>query len=288
LLENGKSGTGANLDVGLVTGIVVTFRGSISGVLAILGEIVDDGNVRELAIVGRTHRVSAESAERVRDHMVTSLHRDGLGKVERSNPHVVLFFYWRKFLNIETLKKLFAAFIPTAIIGLVLSKFLKALLTNEILIAVNLIIGGIIIILVERWYERKFATQISAPTNEISFKQSFILGIAQALAIFPGVSRSGAVIVSGLLMKIDRKTLAEFTFLLAVPTMFAATFYSLLKHREILDFANLNNLFLGFVFAFITALVVIKYFLEYIKKHNFIPFGIYRIIVGIFLLFILL
>lgn len=207
----------------------------------------------------------------------------------------VLFFYWRKFLDIKTLKKLLVAFIPTAIIGLILSKFLKALLTNEILIAVNLIIGGIIIILVERWYERKFASQIFAPEekneksiNEISFKQSFILGIAQALAIFPGVSRSGAVIVSGLLMKINRKTLAEFTFLLAVPTMFAATFYSLLKHREILDFANLNNLFLGFVFAFITALVVIKYFLEYIKKHSFIPFGIYRIFIGILILLILL
>jgi undecaprenyl-diphosphatase len=204
----------------------------------------------------------------------------------------VLVLFWRKFLDFEFLQKLAVAFIPTAVIGLILSKFLKTILTSEILIAINLIIGGIIIILVEKRYTKNFIkkehTELELTSTNITFKQSFILGIAQALAIFPGVSRSGAVIVTGLFMNIGRKILTEFTFLLAVPTMSAATAYSLYKYRDILTTENLQNIFIGFTFAFIVALGVIKLFINYIKKYDFTLFGYYRIIFGLILLFILI
>jgi undecaprenyl-diphosphatase len=196
----------------------------------------------------------------------------------------VLFFYWKKLLDIELIKKLIIAFIPTAAIGLFLSKFLKQILTSELLVAVNLIIGGVIIIYIEKWLSSKLKDNENFLEEHISNQKAFMLGIAQSIAIFPGVSRSGAVIVSGLIMKIKRETITEFSFLLAIPTMFAATFYSMLKHVEILNYENMENIGLGFISAFITAILVIKFLLNYIKNNTFMAFGIYRIVFGILVL----
>ena len=200
----------------------------------------------------------------------------------------VLFFFWKKFFDVNLLAKLFIAFLPTAIIGFTIYKYIKTLLTLEILIACTLILGGIVLIVVEGIYKIKVKEEKVFQDKEITFKEAFILGLAQSVAMVPGVSRSGATIVAGLLMNIERKVLVEFTFLLAVPTMSAATLYSLYKHKEILTTDYLSTLFLGFIFAFLTALLVIKFFLEYIKKYDFIPFGIYRIVLGLILLLFLL
>lgn len=198
----------------------------------------------------------------------------------------VLFFFWKRFFNINLLIKLFVAFLPTGIIGLLIYKHIKVLLASEIIVATSLVLGGIILILVEKNYKKVLLTK--NPETEISLYKSFLLGLAQSVAMIPGVSRSGATIVAGLLMNIERKVLVEFTFLLAVPTMSAATLYSIYKHKEILTAEYLNTLFLGFISSFLVALVVIKFFLNYIKKYDFVPFGIYRIIFGLILLLFLL
>jgi undecaprenyl-diphosphatase len=202
----------------------------------------------------------------------------------------VVFIFWKKFFNIELLTKLFIAFLPTGLLGLFVYKYIKVLLTSEFIVAFSLILGGIILITVEKMYSKKITSGLFTPSQteispeKISYKKSFILGLAQSVAMIPGVSRSGATIVAGLLMNIERKVLVEFTFLLAVPTMSAATLYAIYKNRDILSTDNFSNIFFGFVTSFIVALVVIKFLLNYIKKYDFIPFGIYRIILGIFVL----
>lgn len=206
----------------------------------------------------------------------------------------VVAIYFKKFFNIDLLTKLFVAFLPTGIIGLVLYKYVKALLSSELVVASSLILGGIILIVVEKMYAQKIDKLVPTPEEhessikQLSYSQVMLLGLAQSMAIIPGVSRSGATIVAGLLMKIERKLLVEFTFLLAVPTMFAATFYSIYKNKEVLSGADFGNIFTGFIVAFIVALFVIRFFLNYIRKYDFIPFGYYRIILGIIVIISLL
>ncbi len=212
----------------------------------------------------------------------------------------VLFFFWKRFFDLNLLKKLIVAFLPTGILGFTIYKYIKTLLSSEVLVATTLIIGGIILIIVEKVYKGAERTLILGEDKikikeekvqqdrEISLKEAFVLGLAQSVAMIPGVSRSGATIVAGLLMNIERKVLVEFTFLLAVPTMSAATLYSLYKHKEILTLDYVNTLALGFVSSFLVAVVVIKFFLNYIKKYDFIPFGIYRVVFGLILLIFLL
>ncbi len=192
--------------------------------------------------------------------------------------------YWKKFLDINLLKKLIIAFLPTGILGFLLFKYIKQLLGSGIVVAVSLILGGVILILVEKYYKNNKQERI----ENINYKNALIIGLAQAVSMIPGVSRSGATIVSGLLLNIERSVIAEFTFLLAVPTMSAATLYSLYKGKDLLTTEYLSVLLLGTVISFIVAYAVIKIFLSYIKKYDFVPFGIYRIAIGlIFLLTII-
>jgi undecaprenyl-diphosphatase len=199
----------------------------------------------------------------------------------------VVIFFWRKFFDINLLTKLFMAFLPTGIIGLLIYKHIKVLLTSELVVAFTLILGGVILILVEKLKipPTPFNKgEHSAKLDQITNKQAILLGFAQSVAMIPGVSRSGAIIVAGLLMKVNRAVLVEFTFLLAVPTMSAATLYAIYKNKEIISTDYFSTILLGFVSSFIVALFVIKFLINYIKKYDFVPFGIYRIILGIFVL----
>lgn len=204
----------------------------------------------------------------------------------------VVFFYFKRFFNIELLTKLFIAFLPTGILGLLVYKYIKTLLTSELIVVTSLILGGIVLIIVEKiaLYSSPLQGEVGrgSSSENISYQQAFMLGLAQSVAMIPGVSRSGATIVAGLLMKINRAVLVEFTFLLAVPTMSAATLYSLYKNKDILSTDYLGTIFIGFVTSFLVALVVIKFLLAYIKKYDFIPFGIYRIFFGLIILFTLI
>lgn len=199
----------------------------------------------------------------------------------------VVFIYWKKLFNLELLIKLFIAFLPTGIIGLLVYKIIKSLLDNELVIALSLIIGGFILLIVEKIYKLNYEKK-KIQHEEIDYKKAFILGLSQCVAMIPGVSRSGAVMTAGLVMNIKREILVEFTFLLAIPTMFAATFYSLYKSKEFLTSDFLSVLGVGFFVSFVVAFFVVKAFLGYIRKFDFVPFAIYRIIFGLFILSTLL
>lgn len=204
----------------------------------------------------------------------------------------VLILYIKKILNNKSIiLNLIYAFIPTAIIGLLFYKQVKIIMGNILIVPIALIVGGIIIILVEKYIQNKAKNtnnndQVQSKT--INSKESFVLGVVQTLAFIPGVSRSGAIIIGGLLRNISRVEVVEFSFMLALPTMFAATGLDLLKT----GFSFTNNEWLllgtGFVTAFIVALIAVKTFLKFITNHSFKNFGWYRIIVGIIFLFILL
>lgn len=194
----------------------------------------------------------------------------------------IFFLYWKRIFTVSTIKRLIVGFIPTGIAGFFLYPYLKALLANPLLVGITLFIGGVIILLVENTYDTWKKNEEVVIRNDVTIKEAFLLGTYQALAIIPGVSRSGAMIVGGLLMKLDRKMLTEFTFLLAVPTMSAATLYSSYKNVDvIMQAGNLSTLLVGMLTSFVMATLVIKLFLDYIRKHSFAVFGFYRIVIGL-------
>lgn len=198
---------------------------------------------------------------------------------------VVFAFKDKIFNSIDLWKKLLVAFLPTAVLGFTLYKIIKSLFAPST-VAYMLIIGGIVFLVAEYFYKEK-SHHIENIEN-MTYKQAFLIGLFQSLAMVPGTSRSGATIIGGLLIGLKRKAAAEFSFLLAVPTMFAATGYDVLKNYSEFDLSNISALAVGFITAFIVALIIIKWFLNFIKKHTFIPFGIYRIIIGaVFLYFII-
>ena len=191
-------------------------------------------------------------------------------------------FLYRKQLttDMEALKRVAVAFLPTAVIGFVLYKMIKKfLLGNSSVVLWSLLLGGIFIIIFELLHKEKKGAVNSLST--ISFKQAFIIGICQSLAVVPGVSRSAATIIGGLMLGVERKTIVEFSFLLAIPTMACATGLDLLKTSASFNATEVGYLAVGFVVSFITALAAIKFLLAFIKNNNFIPFGIYRVLLAL-------
>jgi undecaprenyl-diphosphatase len=203
----------------------------------------------------------------------------------------VVIIYWKKILSSWSLsKKILTAFIPTAIIGFFLYSVIKNFLFENLkTVAWALIIGGIFIIIFEFFQKRKKVTfEKTENIEEISYKKSFLIGVIQALAIIPGVSRSGATIIGGMLSGISRETIAEFSFLLAIPTIASATGYDLLKTGINFSNADVVYLLVGFLSSFIFAWIGVKFLIKFIKNNSFLFFGFYRIILGVFILFFLL
>jgi undecaprenyl-diphosphatase len=200
----------------------------------------------------------------------------------------VVALYWKKlFTNWETIKKIALAFIPTAIIGFLLYHLIKNFLLESLLvIAIALLVGGIILIIFEKYnYRLRDQNFLNKETDmsQINYKKAILIGLCQSLAVIPGVSRSAATIIGGLGMGVNRQTIVEFSFLLAAPTMLAATLYDLIKSHTLIG-ARLDVWLIGFIVSFIVAMGAIKFLVNFIKRRNFIPFGIYRIIVGIIIL----
>lgn len=199
----------------------------------------------------------------------------------------VIVLYFRTLgTNWEVIKRLCAAFIPTGIIGFILYKLVKKFLLGNILVVFwSLLLGGIFIIVFELLHkERSGATDDIA---SISYKQAVIIGLFQAIAIIPGVSRSAATIIGGLMVGIKRRPIVEFSFLLAIPTMLAATVLDLSKNAASFSHEQFFSLAVGFIVSFIVAIIAIKFLLAFIQKHSFIVFGIYRILIALLFLFIL-
>lgn len=192
----------------------------------------------------------------------------------------VVALYWRSLLDIGLLKKLAVAFIPTGIIGLSLYHILKAyLLGSDLVVLASLFIGGVVFILFERWHG---ALEDAAPEHmPISYRQAIAIGFFQAIAIIPGVSRSGATIIGGLALGISRPAIVEFSFLLAIPTMLAATGLDLLKAGTGFTPHEWLLLAVGFLAAFLVAMPVIRWLLSYVRNHSFTSFGIYRILLSL-------
>jgi undecaprenyl-diphosphatase len=200
----------------------------------------------------------------------------------------VVVLYWHSlFVDFKALKKVLAAFIPTAAIGLLLYKVIKTfLLGNERVVLVSLFLGGIFLILFELLYREKETAASSVA--DISYGQAVAIGLIQSISVIPGVSRAAATICGGLLLGLKRKTIVEFSFLLAVPTMLAATGFDLVKSAGSFSPAQFGLLAVGFIASFITAMAGIKFLLNFIKSHNFVSFGVYRIVAAIlFWLFLL-
>ena len=170
------------------------------------------------------------------------------------------------------------AFLPAAVIGFLLGDYIDALLENVIVVAIALLIGGIIFLFVDFWFKN------STNDQEPTYKNALMVGLFQCIAMVPGVSRSAATIIGGLTQKLSRKSAAEFSFFLAVPTMFAASAYKLLKTYTFINGENLKYLLVGNLVSFIVAMAAIKFFIYFLTKYGFKWFGWYRIIIGILIL----
>ena len=196
----------------------------------------------------------------------------------------VVAIYWKRFFqSVNFYFKLLAGFIPAAVLGFLLDDYIDALLENVIVVATTLLLGGIVLIFVDRWFKKTEDTG----TSSVSYPTAFKIGLFQCIAMIPGVSRSAATIIGGLAQKMNRKAAAEFSFFLAIPTMFAATAYKLLKFYQAgggFHDEEISILIIGNVVAFVVAIIAIKAFISFLNKHGFKYFGYYRIVVGIIIL----
>ncbi len=190
---------------------------------------------------------------------------------------IVLLFWRTIILDFETMKKVFVAFIPTAFIGFVLYKLIKNFLfENFFLIALALIVGGVILILFERYFTVK-----EDIIHTLSYTHAFLIGCFQSLAVVPGVSRAGATILGGLYLGVPRRKIVEFSFLLAVPTMLAATAYDLYKTGFSLTGNEWSLLSIGFFASALSAFICVRFLISYVQRHSFEAFGWYRIALGL-------
>jgi len=192
----------------------------------------------------------------------------------------VVILYWKTLSKgIDIWKKILTAFLPTAVIGVLLYKVIKTFFLNSSSVVLwSLFLGGVALILFEIFHGERQGS--SEELVSITYPQALIIGFFQSIAIIPGVSRAAATIVGGLALGLKRKTIVEFSFLLAIPTMCAATALDLAKSAKSFRTDQFLVLGVGFIVSFLVALLAIKFLLVFIKKHTFIPFGIYRILIA--------
>jgi undecaprenyl-diphosphatase len=246
--------------LGLVEGATEFLPISSTGHLIIVGDLLnfndDKGKVFEIVIqLAAIFAVCWEYRTKLID---TALHITSQSKAQ------------------QFVLNLFLAFLPAAILGLTFHSAIKHYLFSPITVAFALIVGGFAILFIEK-------LQLQTPTTSIDDLkpwQAIKVGFAQSLALFPGVSRAGATILGGMLFGLNRKTATEFSFFLAIPIMFAATILDVYKSRDILSLADINLFAAGFVTAFLSALVAIRFLLRFVATHDFKVFAWYRIIFG--------
>lgn len=205
----------------------------------------------------------------------------------------ILLVYWRKFLAVllglkerwaqRFVRNILLAFLPAMAIGALAHEAIKTALFNPVVVACSLVLGGVAILVIERC---KPAPRIDS-TEGMPIRTALTIGFVQCIAMIPGVSRSGATIMGALLCGVERKAAAEFSFFLAAPTMLAATVYDLYKNRGVIDSTGMELIAVGFVAAFLTALLVVRWLVKFVGSHGFAPFAWYRIALGITILAIL-
>jgi undecaprenyl-diphosphatase len=198
----------------------------------------------------------------------------------------VIMLYWKRFFQtVDFYYKLFVAFLPAAILGFLLDKYIDKLLGSVLTVAITMFLGGIVLLFVDKWFNKP------AHEQEMTYTKALKIGLFQCISMIPGVSRSAATIVGGMAQKLNRTKAAEFSFFLAVPTMIAATVFELYKlystNHQIFTANNIHLLIIGNIVAFVVAWLAIKVFITYLTKHGFKLFGYYRIIVGLIILILL-
>jgi undecaprenyl-diphosphatase len=181
-------------------------------------------------------------------------------------------------IDLQLYRNLIVAFIPAAVLGLLFSKYIKAYLFHAVPVALAFIVGGVVILLVERNPQKQFRVE---NTQAMTWLDALKVGVAQCFALIPGTSRSGATIIGGMLFGLSRKAATEFSFFLAVPTLVAAGLYDLYKHRDMLSAADAPIFGVGMVVSFVSAFVVIRWLIRYVATHDFKPFAWYRIAFGL-------
>lgn len=251
--------------MGIVEGLTEFLPVSSTGHLIITGDLLDFNNeigkVFEIVIqLGAILAVCWEYR-----HKIGEVGR-GLGHDRRARGFVM---------------NLALAFLPAAALGLIFIKAIKAHLFQPFTVAIAFIIGGLIILWVEK---QAFSPRIHS-VDRMSWKDALKIGFAQAFSLIPGTSRSGATIMGGMIFGLSRTAATEFSFFLAIPTMFAATFYDLFKHRELLQAHDLEVFAVGFATAFVSAFFAVKALLRFISNHSFVAFAWYRIVFGVVLLY---
>jgi undecaprenyl-diphosphatase len=175
---------------------------------------------------------------------------------------------------------LFVAFLPAAIVGLAFQSKIKQYLFNPVSVAMALIVGAIAIYLIERWYARHGSPRVT-DIDKMTWKDALMVGLAQCLALIPGTSRSGATIMGGMVFGLSRQASTEFSFFLAIPIMFAACGYELVKNRDLLSSSDVAHFAVGFVVSFIAAFAAVRALIRYVARHDFRAFAWYRIALGV-------
>ncbi len=252
------------LILGIVEGLTEFLPISSTGHLILVGDLLDfndeKGKVFTIAIqLGAILAVCWEYRGKIYDVVA------GVGSDEAANRFVL---------------NLLIAFMPAAILGLLFIDIIKQYLFNPVSVATALVVGGVLIL----WAERRDHVIEVEQVDDMGWKHALKVGCAQCLALIPGTSRSGATIIGGLLFGLSRKAATEFSFFLAIPIMFAATFYDVYRNREILEYSDFSMFAVGFIAAFFSALLAVRALIRFISNHDFTVFAWYRIVFGIVIL----
>ncbi|HSX51801.1 MAG TPA: undecaprenyl-diphosphate phosphatase [Cellvibrio sp.] len=249
--------------MGLVEGVTEFLPISSTGHLIVVGDLINfhnDGRVFEIAIqLGAILAVVVEYRQKF-TRVAFGMFNDAQSQ--------------RFILN------LFIAFLPAAVVGLLFISLIKTYLFNALSVATMLILGGLVIL----WAERRTHDVRVHDVDDMTWRDALKVGLFQVLSMIPGTSRSGATIIGGLFIGLDRKVAAEFSFFLAVPTMFAATFYDIFKHRDLLEMSDFPMFAAGFVTAFISAWIAVRTLVRYVANHSYEIFAWYRIAFGLLIL----
>jgi len=200
----------------------------------------------------------------------------------------IVILYWRKlFLDWEMMKRIMVALLPALGVGFVLYKLIRHLFESPLVVVIALFVGGVVLVLFEMFRKKEEGTGMAL--DDMSYRTAFLVGLFQTLSVVPGVSRAGATLLGGMLLGMKRTAIVEFSFLLAVPTMVAATVLDVYKSGVYFSDGDFLLLLVGFVTAFVVAMVAVKFLLRFVETHTFIAFGVYRMIVAaLFFLFVIL
>lgn len=222
-------------------------------------------------------------------HLILAAHLMGISQngftksfeisIQLGSISAVFFLYLNRLLrDWEVWKRIWMAFLPTGFLGFFFYRFIKTyLIGNDKVVVASLVIGGVLLLFADRFCQRFCYI---GDVKDISLKRAFFIGLFQSLAMIPGLSRSASTIIGGMLLGLHRRSAAEFSFMLAIPTMLIATAYDLYKSHQSYTGNDWYTLSIGFLVAFVSATITVKAFLGFVSKHSFLPFGVYRIVVG--------